>query len=129
MGQRCGYIRSWNSVDTQTSLPYVVSEGPDEGLSCPAGTETDPGAVRHQLQGPFDDRHDGLPRSCSRAAATTCSGVKPNFFCSSFSGAEAPNVFMPSARPPVPTYRSQPKVDATSTDTRAVTADGRTLSR
>ena len=37
------------------------------------------------------------------AAATTCSGVKPNFFCSSFSGADAPNVFMPSVCPPVPT--------------------------
>src|SRR5438874_9211004 len=30
---------------------------------------------------------------------------------------------MPSACPPGPTYRSQPKVEANSTDTRAVTAD------
>ena len=32
---------------------------------------------------------------CCFAAAMTFSGVKPNFFCSSFSGAEAPNVSMP----------------------------------
>ena len=29
------------------------------------------------------------------AAATTFSGVKPYFFCSSFNGAEAPNVSIP----------------------------------
>ena len=32
---------------------------------------------------------------CCFAAAMTFSEVKPNFFCSSFSGAEAPNVSMP----------------------------------
>src|SRR6266545_852751 len=36
-----------------------------------------------------------LAPSCSRAAATTFSGWKPNFFCSSLRGAEAPNVRMP----------------------------------
>ena len=30
------------------------------------------------------------------AAATMISGVKPNFFCNSLSGAEAPNVSMPT---------------------------------
>ena len=72
-------------------------------------------------------RRDGC--SCSLAAATTCSGVNPNFFCNSFSGADDPKVFMPNAFPLGPTYRSQPKVELASTDTRAVTADGRTLSR
>src|SRR4051812_37617279 len=32
--------------------------------------------------------------SCSLAAATIFSGVKPNFFCSSLSGADAPKVCM-----------------------------------
>src|SRR5262249_35448817 len=75
----------------------------------------------------MDYRHDGC--SCSHAAAAPCSGVKPNFFCNSFSGADAPKVFMPNVFPPSPTYRSQPKVELASTDTRAVTAEGRTLSR
>jgi len=34
--------------------------------------------------------------SCSLAAATTWSGSNPNFVCNSLSGAEAPNVFMPT---------------------------------
>src|SRR5262245_60709850 len=58
---------------------------------------------------------------CSLAAATTLSGVKPNFFCSSFSGAEAPKVCMPIVVPVGPTYRLQPNVAACSTETRAVT--------
>ena len=66
--------------------------------------------------------------SNSFAAATTWSGSKPNFLWSSFSGADAPNVFMPIMRPDLPTYRSHPKVDACSTATRAVTFGGRTLS-
>ena len=45
------------------------------------------------------------------AAATMFSGVKPNFFCSSLSGADAPNVSIPSATPAAPTYRAQPSVD------------------
>jgi hypothetical protein len=43
-----------------------------------------------------------LPSS-SLATAVTRSGSKPNFFCSSLSGAEAPNVFIPITRPAVPT--------------------------
>src|SRR5262249_51423035 len=70
----------------------------------------------------------GLPRS-SLAASQTRSRSNPNFFCSSFSGADAPNVFMPMTRPALPTYRSHPNVDACSTATRAVTDGGRTLSR
>jgi hypothetical protein len=42
-------------------------------------------------------------RICSWAASTTRSGVKPNFVCSSFSGAEAPNVLMPTIAPEKPT--------------------------
>ncbi len=41
--------------------------------------------------------------SISRAIATTASGSKPNFFCSSFNGADAPNVCMPTTRPRGPT--------------------------
>src|SRR6516162_7700856 len=66
--------------------------------------------------------------NCSLAAATTCSGLNPNFLCSSLSGAEAPNVFMPIMRPSSPVYRSQPKVDACSTATRAFPPGGSTLS-
>jgi hypothetical protein len=34
--------------------------------------------------------------SCFFAAATTWSGSNPNFLCNSLSGAEAPNVFIPT---------------------------------
>src|ERR1700736_2996018 len=61
----------------------------------------------------------------SLAAAITASGVNPNFFCNSLRGADAPKVCMPIRRP---AYRSQPTVDACSTDTRAFTLGGRTLS-
>ena len=43
-----------------------------------------------------------LPSNCL-TVAITCSGSKPNFLCSSFKGAEAPNVLMPMTRPAVPT--------------------------
>src|SRR4029434_8940018 len=59
--------------------------------------------------------------SCFLAAVATWSGSNPNFLCNSFSGAEAPNVFMPTMKPEEPTYRSHPSVDACSTATRAVT--------
>src|SRR4029434_3158935 len=68
-------------------------------------------------------------RTCSLAASTMRSGMKPNFVCNSFNGAEAPNVFMPIMRPVLPTYRSQPNSDACSTDTRAFSAAGSTSSR
>src|SRR5215471_5374631 len=67
--------------------------------------------------------------SCCLAAPTTASGSNPNFLCSSLRGAEAPKVFMPMTRPELPTYRSQPRMDACSTATRAFTFGGRTLSR
>ena len=41
-------------------------------------------------------------RSCSLAAATTCSGVKPNFFTKSLSGADAPKERMPMLCPVSP---------------------------
>ena len=44
-----------------------------------------------------------LRPSASMATATTRSGSKPNLRCSSLSGAEAPNVFMPMMRPAAPT--------------------------
>ena len=43
-----------------------------------------------------------LPSS-SLAISVTRSGSNPNFRCSSFSGADAPNVFMPMTRPDLPT--------------------------
>ena len=39
----------------------------------------------------------------SRATSLTASGVNPNFCTSSFSGAEAPNVFIATIAPPSPT--------------------------
>src|SRR5260370_39153219 len=63
------------------------------------------------------------------AATTTRSGSKPNFLCSSFSGAEAPNVFIPITWPDVPTYRSHPNVEACSIATPAFRPGGSTLSR
>ncbi len=39
----------------------------------------------------------------SRASWATASGVNPNFSTSSFSGADAPNVCMPTMAPPSPT--------------------------
>src|SRR5580700_652449 len=62
------------------------------------------------------------------ATATTWSGSKPKCFCNSLRGAEAPNVFMQTSCPPRPTYRSQPKLEACSSATRAVTCGGNTLS-
>src|SRR6476646_1002603 len=56
----------------------------------------------------------GFFGNSSRAAATTASGVKPNLFCNSLSGAEAPNVRIPRLLPAWPTYCAQPKVDACS---------------
>ncbi len=43
-------------------------------------------------------------RICSLAAATTFSTVNPNFWSSSFSGAEAPKLRIPTAWPVAPTY-------------------------
>src|SRR4029450_3915188 len=65
---------------------------------------------------------------CSLAAVTMESGIKPNLRCHSFSGADAPNVFMPITRPRFPMYRSHPNVDACSTATRATRLGGKTLS-
>src|SRR5829696_955082 len=62
--------------------------------------------------------------SCARAVATTFSVVKPNLDCSTFMGADSPNVLMPIMAPVVPTHRSQPNGLPFSTDTRAVTAGG-----
>ena len=50
----------------------------------------------------FCYKANSLP-SNSFAAATTRSGSKPNFLCNSFSGADAPKVFMPIMRPDLPT--------------------------
>ena len=45
-----------------------------------------------------------LSRPANRLAAfTIVSGVKPNFFCSSWSGADAPKVSMPMVTPAAPT--------------------------
>ena len=50
--------------------------------------------------------HDFVPLDfaiCSFAAASTFPGVKPNFVSRSLSGAEEPNVFMPTLAPVIPT--------------------------
>src|SRR4029450_9627917 len=65
----------------------------------------------------------------ARARSATFSGVKPK--CSSRAGwgAAAPNVVMPIASPSSPTHVLQPRGEAASTETRARTSGGRTLSR
>src|SRR5262249_61647620 len=87
------------------------------------------GAKGERQQGAHVPARQRQRRSTSFAACTTASTVKPNFFCSSFSGALAPNVFMPIRLPSGPTYSLQPNVLACSTETRALTADGSTCSR
>ena len=97
------------------------------------GPEADVGPVRYQFQRPLVDRHRAAPgrarRTCSRAASTTASAVKPNFCCNCFNGADAPNDRMPMLCPVAPTYLDQPNVEASSTETRAVTPGGNTRSR
>ena len=68
-----------------------------------------------------------LPMS-RRAAAQTCSGVKPKFFISIGAGADAPNLSMPIMLPSSPANRSQPKVLAASTVTLFLIDPGRTFS-
>jgi hypothetical protein len=105
-----------------------------------AGTEDHHGARRRDLCAVGRDcrRRDRclvvlsphrLLRSMSVASSTIRSGSKPNFRCSSLSGADAPKVFMPTTFPSAPTYRSQPSVDPCSMAMRAVTLGGSTLSR
>src|SRR4051794_20545228 len=65
--------------------------------------------------------------SWARAVETMFSGVNPNLACSTFIGAEAPNVLMPMIAPVGPTQRSQPKVEPFSTETRAVSLGGKNL--
>ena len=62
----------------------------------PRSRGTAPRLMRHHRLKP-------VPPSTSRAAATTVAGRNPNFFCTSFNGADAPNVCMPMVRPRGPT--------------------------
>src|SRR5712672_1876994 len=71
----------------------------------------------------------GFFDNSSRAAVSTVSGVNPNLFCNSLSGADAPNVRIPILFPAWPTYCDQPNVEACSTEILAVTLAGSTLSR
>ena len=52
--------------------------------------------------------------SCFFAAATIWLGSNPNLFCNSFSGAEAPNVFMPTTKPVEPTPEQLAMLAATA---------------
>ena len=76
--------------DLVSGLAQVVGDGLLEDEARVVGADGDPHA--HALRA-----------SSSRAAETILPGSKPNFFCSSLRGADAPNVRMPTARPPVPT--------------------------
>src|SRR5262249_8942328 len=101
-------------------------------LRCPPPPRS-PRAASGPPRGGGPERRDGgadgqRRASVVRAAATTASGVNPNFFCSSLSGAEAPKVFMPMISPAFPTNCRQPKTEACSTATRAVTDGGNTES-
>jgi hypothetical protein len=78
----------------------------DSGRVLRKDTEVDaairrPGSQRRTAAFVETAAHD-LPSS-SLAAAATRPGWNPNFSCSAFSGAEAPNVFMPMMRPALPT--------------------------
>ena len=77
-----------------------------------AGGGAHQGRSYHSIVG--DNGYAYFLPSISFTVATTRSGSNPNFFCSSLSGADAPNVFMPMTRPASPTYRSHPKVEACS---------------
>src|SRR5882724_825001 len=67
--------------------------------------------------------------NCAFAASTTLPVLNPNSFCSTFNGAEAPNVFIPRIAPSRPVYLAHPIVEACSTATRAVTEGGNTIAR
>src|SRR3974390_479059 len=74
--------------------------------------------------------HRVLPRAiCSLAASMILSVVNPNFFKRSVSGADEPNVCIPTIVPLLPVYRSHPITEPCSTATRAVMCGGRTLFR
>lgn len=64
---------------------------------------------------------------CSFAAATIASALNPNLFINRFNGAEAPKVSIQTLWPSEPVYLHQPKSDAISTETRALTCGGNTL--
>src|SRR5881397_796103 len=90
-----------------------------------AGDRVDPEALAELVQ-----LLRGLHRpSTSLAVSATRSGVNPNMVCTSFRGADEPKVCIPIVAPSVPTNRSQPRVDASSIETRAVISGGSTSSR
>src|SRR5205823_13685192 len=106
-GQICRGLRGRHGAHVQTSTHTGAQES-DELGGCPPGAEPERGAVLDEVQSPLVDRHEAAPErevffNCSLAAARTLSTVKPNFFCSSFSGAEAPKVRMPRMLPFRPT--------------------------
>ena len=61
--------------------------------STDAATQSSSPCLRWQCS--FSSRIAHYLPNCFFAASTIRSGSNPNFFCNSFSGAEAPNDFMP----------------------------------
>ena len=63
------------------------------------------GQVERKTDLRTDKRHCAAYFLCNSSfdTSTTQSGSKPNFFCNSLSGADAPNVFIPITRPDCPT--------------------------
>src|SRR5215467_6576947 len=97
-------VRVWNHHDSRHSWHYdgigVIAHPEIEGFcSTPVWFM----AMYLDSGKPLGPYLGQLLPSCCLAAETTWSGSKPNFFCSSLSGAEAPKVFMPMTRPELPT--------------------------
>src|SRR5262249_51872163 len=61
LSQDSRLLGRWYSIDMQVSLPNSLAERFDKGSCSTTGTETDAGAIRYKLKGPFDDRHGRTP--------------------------------------------------------------------
>src|SRR5438132_13680277 len=104
-GVQCGCAaRTLTHERLHGGCRYVVHHA-----GVPAADETTHHVRSHATQPDHADLHRCLPqwRACarasvSRAAATIRSGVNPNFVCSAFSGAAAPNVLLPITSPSGP---------------------------
>src|SRR5262245_34354744 len=99
----------------QTSCRKIIDRRDDKSFGQVASRAKDDHRTRgggSSLGGGVVRRHGGSHNaslrllcfaSCSRAAITTWSGVKPNFVSNPLRGAEAPNVCMPTTAPRRPT--------------------------
>jgi hypothetical protein len=61
LGKLCRLRGGWHAVDAEAPAPDALAQGLDEGLGSMSGTQTNPGIVAHQFQGPLDDCHARPP--------------------------------------------------------------------